>query len=59
MEVDTKGYSIYKDGAYIGKTSMFQDEFPHKTCVVNEHVFLINTCNEDYQNYLFFTLNRN
>jgi type I restriction enzyme S subunit len=57
-KVEQKDILVYKDGAYIGKTSMFQDEFPHKICVVNEHVFLINTGDEDYQNYLFFTLNR-
>ena len=57
-KVEQKDILVYKDGAYIGKTSMFQDEFPHKVCVVNEHVFLINTGDEDYQNYLFFTLNR-
>jgi type I restriction enzyme S subunit len=47
---------IYKDGAYIGKTSLFQDGFPHKTASVNEHVFLLHAENEELQYYLFFTL---
>ena len=47
---------IYKDGAYIGRTSLFQDGFPHKEAAVNEHVFLLHTENEDLQYYLFFTL---
>ncbi len=57
-KIDQKDILIYKDGAYIGKTSMFQDGFPYKKCVVNEHVFLINTESESLQNFLFFTLNR-
>ena len=47
---------IYKDGAYIGRTSLFQDGFPHKEMAVNEHVFLLHTLNENYQYYVFFTL---
>jgi type I restriction enzyme S subunit len=57
-KIENKDILIYKDGAYIGKTSMFQDEFPHKICAVNEHVFLINSGRNDIQNYLFFTLSR-
>jgi type I restriction enzyme S subunit len=56
--VEDKDILVYKDGAYIGKTSMFQDGFPHEKCAVNEHVFLINTGKSELQNYLFFTLNR-
>ena len=47
---------IYKDGAYIGRTSLFQDGFPHSTAAVNEHVFLLHTNDELLQYYLFFTL---
>lgn len=47
---------VYKDGAYIGRTSLFQDEFPHKEAAVNEHVFLLHAENEAMQYYLFFTL---
>jgi len=47
---------IYKDGAYIGRTSLFQDGFPYKEMAVNEHVFLLHTLNEHYQYYVFFTL---
>ena len=47
---------IYKDGAYIGRTSLFQDGFPHKEMAVNEHVFLLHTLNENYQYFVFFTL---
>ncbi len=33
--------AVYKDGAYIGKSSYFRDGFPHFECCVNEHVFLL------------------
>lgn len=49
---------IYKDGAYIGKTSLFQDGFPHEKCCVNEHVFLLSSQDVRYQYFLFFTLNQ-
>lgn len=49
---------IYKDGAYIGKTTFFQDGFPHKQAAVNEHVFLLRATNSDYQKYLFLTLHQ-
>ena len=54
--IENKDILIYKDGAYIGKTTLFQDDFPHEKCCVNEHVFLLKSKDELYQNYLFFTL---
>lgn len=53
-----KGNSIliYKDGKYIGKTTIFRDEFPFQNFAVNEHVFLLETNDFIYQNYLYFTL---
>ncbi|MEE3485454.1 MAG: restriction endonuclease subunit S [Bacteroidales bacterium] len=47
---------VYKDGAYVGKTTLFQDEFPFKVAYVNEHVFLIHTKRENLKEYLLFTL---
>ncbi|MCO5266964.1 MAG: restriction endonuclease subunit S, partial [Lentimicrobium sp.] len=40
-KIENKDILIYKDGAYIGKTTLFQDDFPHEKCCVNEHVFLL------------------
>ncbi len=51
-----KDILIYKDGAYIGRTSLFQDGFPHLEAAVNEHVFLLHAADEHFQYYLFFTL---
>ncbi len=39
--VRDRDIAIYKDGAYIGKSSYFRDGFPHSQCCVNEHVFLL------------------
>lgn len=39
--VRDRDVAIYKDGAYIGKSSFFRDGFPHAECCVNEHVFLL------------------
>jgi type I restriction enzyme S subunit len=39
--VKDRDVAIYKDGAYIGKSSYFRDGFPHAECCVNEHVFLL------------------
>jgi type I restriction enzyme S subunit len=41
--VRDRDVAIYKDGAYIGKSSYFRDGFPHSECCVNEHVFLLRT----------------
>jgi type I restriction enzyme S subunit len=47
---------IYKDGAYIGRSTLFQDNFPFEQCSINEHIFLIHTKDEELQYYLYFTL---
>ncbi|MBQ0014337.1 MAG: restriction endonuclease subunit S [Oscillospiraceae bacterium] len=47
---------VYKDGAYIGKITMFRNDFPFKEFAVNEHVFLLSATDNEYQNYLYFTL---
>ncbi len=49
--------AIYKDGAYIGKSSYFRDGFPHSECCVNEHVFLVRgTGVRLRQNFLYLWL---
>jgi type I restriction enzyme S subunit len=56
--IENRDILIYKDGAYIGKTTLFQDGFPHEKCCVNEHVFLLTSKDVRYQYFLFFTLNQ-
>lgn len=48
---------LYKDGAYVGRKSMFGNGFPHAVAAVNEHVFIMRT-NERLpsQAYLYFWL---
>ena len=53
-----KDILLYKDGAYIGKVTLFMDKFPFEQYAVNEHVFLIRAKNELYQYYLYYTLNQ-
>lgn len=47
---------IYKDGAYIGKVTIFKYGFPFERFAINEHVFFMNSIRAEYQNYLYFTL---
>lgn len=51
-----KDILLYKDGAYIGKVTLFMDEFPYKDYAINEHVFLMRSNDPFYQYYLYFTL---
>lgn len=47
---------LYKDGAQIGRKSLFRDNFPYDTCCINEHVFILRCNDRITQNYLFFWL---
>lgn len=40
-KVKDRDVGLYKDGAYIGKSTYFRDGFPHDVCCINEHVFLL------------------
>ena len=55
-KIQDRDILLYKDGAYIGRVSLFQDGFPHREAAINEHVFLIHANDETLQYYLFFTL---
>ena len=47
---------IYKDGAYVGKTTIFKDNFPFDYATINEHIFLMRAKNVLSQNFLLSTL---
>jgi len=49
---------LYKDGAKIGRKSLFRDGFPHEVCCINEHVFILRTNSLCTQNYLYFWLDQ-
>lgn len=58
-KIKSEDVLLYKDGAYVGKKSLFMDGFPHKKCMVNEHVFILRT-NERLKShfYLYFWLDQ-
>jgi type I restriction enzyme S subunit len=47
---------IYKDGAYIGRKTMFANNFPYEECCVNEHVFILRGNSRVNQFFLYFLL---
>lgn len=53
-----KDVLLYKDGAQIGRKTMFRNGFPHEECCINEHVFILHTNNLCTQNYLYFWLDQ-
>lgn len=57
-QAKSKDVLLYKDGAQIGRKSMFRDGFPHETCCINEHVFILRTNERCTQNYLYFWLDQ-
>lgn len=50
---------LYKDGAYVGKKTMFMNGFPHERAAVNEHVFILRTNSKlPSQQYLYYWLDQ-
>ena len=49
---------LYKDGAQIGRKTMFSSDFPFEKCCINEHVFRLRANNKINQTYLFFWLDQ-
>lgn len=47
---------IYKDGAYVGRKSMFGRNYPYDICTVNEHVFILRSNDKLNQFFLYFLL---
>lgn len=49
---------MYKDGASLGRVSMFKNDFPYKVCSINSHAFILRSKKEISQNYLYFWLDQ-
>jgi type I restriction enzyme S subunit len=49
---------LYKDGAQLGRKTMFAQNFPHKNCCVNSHVFILRSNLLVSQTYLYFWLDQ-
>ena len=56
--VRSKDVLLYKDGAQIGRKTLFRDGFPHQECCINEHVFILRSNSRITQNCLFFWLDQ-
>ena len=57
--VKDKDVLLYKDGAQLGRKTMFGSGFPFTKCCINEHVFIIRSNEKISQEYLFFWLDQN
>jgi len=49
---------LYKDGANLGRKSMFLENFPFKRCCINSHVFILRSNSLMKQSYLYFYLDQ-
>ncbi len=49
---------LYKDGAHIGRKTIVGNDFPHKKCSINEHVFILRTNELCSQIFLYFWLDQ-
>lgn len=56
--VESEDVLLYKDGAQLGRKTMFMDGYPHKHCCINSHVFILRTDGLISQNYLYFWLDQ-
>lgn len=56
--VKDKDVLLYKDGAKLGRKSLFMKGFPFEKCCINEHVFLLRTNGEITQYFLFLWLDQ-
>lgn len=56
--VKSEDVLLYKDGASLGRKTMFMDNFPHQTCAINEHVFILRSNTLINQLFLYFWLDQ-
>lgn len=53
-----KDVLLYKDGALIGRKTIYRNNFPYTKCCINEHVFILRTKDKKLQNFLYFWLDQ-
>ena len=56
--VKSEDVLLYKDGASLGRKTLFMDGFPHQTCAINEHVFILRSNSLINQLFLYFWLDQ-
>lgn len=49
---------MYKDGASLGRVSMFKNGFPYEQCSINSHAFIVRSNQKISQNFLYFWLDQ-
>lgn len=57
-KVESGDVLLYKDGAQLGRKTLFKDNFPHSECAINSHVFRLRTNDLISQVYLYFWLDQ-
>jgi type I restriction enzyme S subunit len=57
-KVKSNDVLMYKDGASLGRVSMFKNNFPYEKCSINSHVFILRSKNMVSQNYLYYWLDQ-
>lgn len=57
-KIKDKDVLLYKDGAQLGRKSLFMKGFPFETCCINEHVFILRTNSNLSPYYLYFWLDQ-
>ena len=56
--IHDKDVLLYKDGAQLGRKSLFMNGFPFDVCCINEHVFRLQSNDEISQFYLYLWLDQ-
>ena len=56
--IQDKDVLLYKDGAQLGRKSLFMNGFPFDVCCINEHVFRLQSNDEISQFYLYLWLDQ-
>ena len=49
---------VYKDGASLGRSSLFRNGFPFEKCSINEHVFILRPTEKISSSFLFFWIDQ-
>jgi type I restriction enzyme, S subunit len=49
---------LYKDGASLGRSSLFRNGFPFQKCCINEHVFILRPSEKISSSFLFFWIDQ-
>lgn len=49
---------LYKDGASLGRSSLFRNGFPFEKCCINEHVFILRPSKKISTSFLFFWIDQ-